>query len=193
LQKRRPDNPEVLIGLARCHYDLHKLDQARQFFDQVLAGHPESVPALLDRGQLEFHAGQMAEAKIWLGRAAKLAPWNHEVYRALSLCLQTEGTEAEQRACQKRLEQIEATTKQVDVLIEEAKHSPPDAPLRYQIAVQMAGMGRQEDAVSWYFSALGDDPHYQPAHTALADYFQQTGQLFRAARQRQLAHDEKAK
>jgi tetratricopeptide (TPR) repeat protein len=187
LRQRQPDRADVLLGLARCYYDLHQLDDARRVFDQLLDHYPDDVRALLDRGRLEFHAKRNAEAERWLRRAAELAPRDRDVCLAFVHCLEAQDKQSEARVCRERLRQIEAELLQIDELMEKANHSGEDAALRYQIGVRLRDRGQEEDAVSWFFAALGDDHAYAPAHAALADYFERTGQHYRAAWQRQAA------
>jgi tetratricopeptide (TPR) repeat protein len=192
LRERRPDDPEVLLGLSRCCYDLHDLDGARQSLDRLLDLRPSDVPALLDRGRLEFHAGRTAEAERWLRRASELAPRDREVCLALARCLEAEARETEAQLCRDRLRQILADLQVIHDLIEKSKHTPDDAALRYQIGVRLQERGEEADAASWFFAALGEDPHYVPAHVALANYFEHTGQHFRAAWHRRAASGPRA-
>jgi Tfp pilus assembly protein PilF len=47
--------------------------------------------------------------------------------------------------------------------------------------------GAAEEGLRWLNSALKEDPHYAPAHKALADYYQRHGDFNRAAQHRQKA------
>jgi tetratricopeptide (TPR) repeat protein len=67
-------DPRVLLGLARCRYSLHEVDEARRLLDELLGQHPDDAAALFERGQLALHAGRAAEAELWLRRAAAASP-----------------------------------------------------------------------------------------------------------------------
>jgi hypothetical protein len=54
--------------------------------------------------------------------------------------------------------------------------------LCHDIGRRLSRLGREPEAISWYFAAVGEDESYAPAHAALAEYFQRTGQRYRAAR-----------
>jgi len=187
LCRRNPGQPEVLLGLARCRCDLHEPEEARRLLNAILQEHPEHGAALLELGRLEYHAGQAAEAEKWLRQAAQLAPNDHSTHRALLLCLKARGKEPEVRSCLARLEQIDAANGQVSALIHRARDASGDARLRWEIGQRLGRLGREQEAVSWYFAALGEDPHYRPAHAALANYFERCGQTYRASRQRRQA------
>jgi tetratricopeptide (TPR) repeat protein len=188
LRQRKPKSPEVLLGLALCRGDLHDLQEARQCLNALLAEHRDHGGALLELGRLEYHAGQTAAAEKLLRRAAALSPNDEDTHRALLLCLKTQGKDAEARNCLAQLEAIEAKLRQLDNLIRKAKDGGPDAPLRWEIAEYLRRLGREQDAVSYYFAALGDDANYRPAHAALADYYQRIGQVYRAGLHRQKAN-----
>ncbi len=108
LRLRQPKNPEVLLGLALCRGDLHELAEARACLNALLADHPDHAGALLELGRFEYHAGQTAEAENLLWRATALAPNDEETHRALLLCLQTQGKDAEARICLAQLGAIDA-------------------------------------------------------------------------------------
>jgi tetratricopeptide (TPR) repeat protein len=189
LRQRQPTNPDVLLGLARCRYELHELDQACLLLDRLLEARPNDTRALLDRGRLEFHAGHTVEAERWLRHASELAPHDHDICLSLCQCLEAQGKETEARVGRERLRQIEAEYRLTDDLIEESKQVREDAALRYRIGARLQERGQEEDAVSWFYSALGEDPRHAPAHLALADYFERTGQHYRAALHRQAAQE----
>jgi tetratricopeptide (TPR) repeat protein len=189
LAEGQPDNREVLLGLARCHYDLHALKEARLTLNRLIDRHPDYVPALVQRGRWDFHAGRTAEAESALRRATELDARDHDAHITLCQCLETQGKEKEAQLFQARLRRLEDDNTRVRVLIDWSRHHPHDAPLRYEIGTRLVALGRDEDAASWFFAALGEDAHYAPAHTALAEYFEHTGRPFRAARQRRAAQD----
>jgi tetratricopeptide (TPR) repeat protein len=192
LRERKPVDADVLLGLARCHYDLHELDAARQLFRQLTADSPNDFRGWLELGRLEFHAGNTNEAEPSLRRASGLAPRNHDVWLAWRNCLEALGSpqEAEAATCRERLREIGNESREINDLIEKAKFARNDAPNRYRIGTLLLARGQEEDAVSWFFSAIGEDPKYAPAHTALADYFERKGEHYRAELHRRAAQDE---
>ncbi len=52
LQQQAPTDRAVLLGLARCHFEAHDLDQAGEFLDSLLAAQPDDVDGLVERGRL---------------------------------------------------------------------------------------------------------------------------------------------
>jgi tetratricopeptide (TPR) repeat protein len=175
LRRDRADDPEVLLGLARCRYSLHEVDEARRLLDALLERHPD-------------HAGELADAEAWLSRAAAAAPpYDCEPQRLLAQCLEVAGRDEEARRCLDVLREREANALRVDRNILRANRDPHDVALRYDIARDLMRLGREQDGVAALFLVLEQEPGHRPAHTALADYFERTGRPDRAARHRRAA------
>ena len=105
---------------------------------------------------------------------ARLSPNDEAITTAPALCLQTQGKEP-RRCLLAQLDALDVKLRQVDELIRRTKDGRRDAPLRWEIGELLRQLGREQDAVSYYFAALGEDANYAPARAALADYFQRTG------------------
>jgi tetratricopeptide (TPR) repeat protein len=187
LRVRLPGTAEVLLGLARCRHDLHDLDETRRLLRTLLAAHPDQPAALLELGLLDFHAGDTGGAEKWLRQAARRQRHDAEAQRALLRCLKAQGKDPAR--CLKRLEQIDLEGRPLHALMRRAADGGRDAPLRHEIGQRLQRLGRQQEAVSWFFAALGDDPRYRPARAALADHFERAGQRYRSARLRAEAQD----
>jgi tetratricopeptide (TPR) repeat protein len=185
LRSLQPTNPSVLLGLARCRYNLHEVDEARQLLDSLLQDHPHLATGLLERGRLALHAGQLEEAEKWLSQAASAAPFHDgEAKRLLCRCLEAAEKTAEARLCLEELRQREAKVLDLERLILRANREPQDVELRYRIALELMHQGREDDAVAALFFVLEQQPRHGPAREVLIDYFERTGQLTRAARHR---------
>jgi tetratricopeptide (TPR) repeat protein len=185
LQREQSASPDVLLGLARCRYSLHDVDEARRWLDTLLEQHPDHAAALLERGRLALHAGELSEAEKWLGRAADLAPpCDCEALRLLCRCFDAEHKDEEARRCSGRLRDREAAVVRVDRRILQANRNPQDVALRYEIALELMRLGRERDGLAALFLVLEQQPRHGPAHAALADYLERTGQPARAARHR---------
>src|SRR5262249_49165306 len=109
LRQQQPGNPAILLGLARCRFDSHELQQAEELLDTLLAAQPDHVDALVERGRLALCRGQVADAEEKLSRAAALAPWHREAHRLLHRCLETLGKNTQAEQCQARLRELQAS------------------------------------------------------------------------------------
>ena len=90
----------------------------------------------------------------------------------------------EARQCLDRLRQKETNVLRVDRLILQANREPGNVALRFEIAMKLMRLGREQDAVSGLFLVLEQEPQHGAAHAALAGYFEQVGERDRAARHR---------
>ena len=185
LRSLQPAHPEVLLGLARCRYNLHEVDAARQPLDELLGPYPHHAAALLERGRLALHAGQLTDAERWLRRAAAVAPGHDlEGLRLLCCCLEASHQSTEAQRCREELRRKEAEVLDLERKIRRSIRGLQDVALRYEIATALMRLGREQDGVASLFFVLDQQPGHGPARAALADYFERSGQPSRAAHYR---------
>jgi tetratricopeptide (TPR) repeat protein len=188
LRREKPDDADVLLGLARCRYNMNEADEARRLLDALLEQHPDHPAGLLERGRLAFHAGELTEAERLLDMAVeRMPPCDLEGLRLLGRCLEDEHKEEEASRRAGQVREREADLLRVDRLVLQANRNPTDVALRYEIALEQMRLGREREGVAALFLVLEQQPKHGPAHAALADYFERTGQPARAARHRRAA------
>jgi tetratricopeptide (TPR) repeat protein len=189
LHRRRPDDVEIRTRLARCYSLLGGPDrqaQATRLLDEVLAVQPNHPAALAERGRLAKQAGQLDEAEALLRRAATLDPDNHPAHYQLYQCLTAMGKTAQAREEFDRLKQREVDVKKMRHLVLVRMQQTPHNPDIYYEAAEIAlRAGLVQESANWLHRALKEDPHYVPAHQALAEYYQQTGNSTQAAYHRE--------
>jgi tetratricopeptide (TPR) repeat protein len=191
VRRARPGGAEALLGLARCRAALGEADEARRLLDELLARRPEDGAALTERGRLEYHAGQPDEAVQWLRRAAAaVPPYDCVPHRLLYQYLAVARQDEEARRWLGRLREREAEVLRVDRLVLRTNRDSGNVAARFETALALLRLGRARDGVAGLFVVLEQDPRHGPAHAALADYFERTGQPRRAARHRRAAGSE---
>jgi predicted Zn-dependent protease len=121
LRQTDPDNPDVLLGLARCNRQLGHHDTAGQFLARVRLVRPDDVAVLTEVGALALDLGRPADAETPLRRAVELAPTLRDPTVQLLRCLRESGKEAEAAVQQARLKQIDD---EIDRKIEAMKGGP---------------------------------------------------------------------
>jgi tetratricopeptide (TPR) repeat protein len=119
LHRQAPANNHVRFALAATRRTLGKPDDAARLLDAVLADFPDTVPALLERGQVALELAPPADAEPWLRRAVALAPDDARVNLALATCLRLAGRPADAKAYQDRFQQLDAEHKR------KAAQAPP--------------------------------------------------------------------
>jgi tetratricopeptide (TPR) repeat protein len=184
LRQRRPDDLAVLLGLARCRFDAHEVDEA----GRLLAELPDQVAGLVERGRLALHQDRPAEAEPLLARAGDLAPWHREALRLLVTCREQLGKAAEAQQCLDQLREIEASHQRLARLRQRLREAGREPEVRLDIGLWCLQNGQEEAGVRWLFTnLLLVDRDHRPTHAALADHFEQAGQPRRAAEHRQRA------
>jgi tetratricopeptide (TPR) repeat protein len=185
LSRHDAKHTEVLLGLARCRYSVTEVDEARRLLDELLAQHPEHAEGLLERGRLALHQGDLAGAEKWLGQAVEAAPpYDCQALRLLCRALEAAQKDSEARRCLEKLRQREAEFIRLDRLTMQVNREPRNVALRFDTSVQLIRFGRVLEGVGGLYLLLEQQPGHGPAHAALADYFERTGQPARAARHR---------
>jgi tetratricopeptide (TPR) repeat protein len=170
LRRKRPEDSAALLGLVRCRIQQSRLDEAEELLDDLLAHHKEVRAALGERGRLALARGQLEQAEAWLRRAVAALPHDKDIVYNLICCLQRQGKDGEAEAYVARLRQIEEDARRMEKLVQQVLQTPKSAPLRYEIGILFLRNGFEEDGRNWLRTALEQDPTYQPARQALAQY-----------------------
>lgn len=187
LVSRRPGEPALLLGLARCRIELGEQEIARGLLKDLLTLQPDNARALAEQGKLELAAGKLTDAEEWLRRAVAAAPFEREIVYAFFQCLQQLGKSEEARTLQERLTRIESDLKRVAEVTREISRQPRDAGLRCEAGQILLRNGQEEEGLRWLNSALQENPRHQPTHQALADYYERRGRPDLGQRHRRLA------
>jgi tetratricopeptide (TPR) repeat protein len=189
LHVRQPDNPSVLFGLARCLAGRGPKKQALELLDRLLKEHPNDWKALGERGWLSVELDRPAEAETYLRRAESLAPPDLPLLVRLSDCLRLLGKDEEARAYQDKADRLKADFQRAASLGDQIREkSPNDPALRHELACILLRLGKQQDALHWFQSALDKDPVHRPTHKSLAAFYDKVGAFEKAAHHRRLLH-----
>jgi tetratricopeptide (TPR) repeat protein len=187
LQGKKPDDPEVLLGLARCQVELGQTDEAIQTLDRLLAIDPNHVLGLAERGRLALELNQPAEAERWLRRSLALAPFERETLYSMYRCLEFQKRPDEAKVFHETMERIDADRKRLDELRLAIMATPHDASLRCEMGQILLRNAQTKEGCRWLESALKEDPHDENAHTALAEFYEGSGDPRQAALHRRHA------
>jgi tetratricopeptide (TPR) repeat protein len=184
LRQDRPHDAAVLLGLARCRKAAGRIDDQRRLLDELLRDHPDDQEALLDRGAQALDDGDLGAAEGWLRRAVELSPFNRQANYQLGKCLNALGRPEEAEFYVRRIASIEADMKRLEGLYPKTLAAPSDPAPRCEADMICMRNGQEQEALRWLFGALQSDPRYQPAHDALADYYERHGDPKAAAEHR---------
>jgi Flp pilus assembly protein TadD len=168
LEERRPGDPAVLLGLARCHIQLGDSAEAVRILDDLVRAYPGDAQALGERGRLAIVQGATAEAEGLLRRAIEVDPHDAKLCFALARCLERQGNETEARRWDERRVRIEADLDLIKAAMNRVFASPQDPALRTEVGAILLRNGQEREADRWLRSALDQDSHYEPARRLLA-------------------------
>ena len=185
LRQGRPEDPEVLLGLARCRRQQGRLDDAGRLLDELTSRHPLEDALLGERGRLAMDVGDPAEAEGWLRKAVAKSPHDREARYNLYQCLKQQGKEKEAQKCLSIFERLDADLKRIDWLTRQMQRTPYDPELYHEAGILCLRNGIPEEGVRWLRLALQYDPQHRPSHQALADHYQGAGRPDLAAQHRQ--------
>ena len=180
LRRRRPHDPNVLIGLSRSWASLDRFAEARQALDELLALGDEGKVALLERGRLAAQEGKLAEAEGWLRQAVAAYPHDASSNSQLALCLERLGKTAEAETFHRRRREIEADMKRLAELYPETLQHPDDPAPRLEAGRICQRNGQPKEALRWFQGALQADPNHKPTHQALGDLYERQGDYAQA-------------
>ncbi len=190
---RRPDDPDLLVRLARSHEAVGQRKQARQLLDKVLADKPEYVAALRQRGRMAMLDGDLPEAESWLTRAAAASPNDYQAQFALFQCLEQEGKKDEAKVQGAKAQRLKDVLERIGEISQTRMPTDPHNPaLHAEMGVLHLRLGNDEAGENWLLNALGEDAGYEPAHAALADFYVRKGDAAKAAEYRAKARGAQA-
>jgi tetratricopeptide (TPR) repeat protein len=175
LRRRLGDVPLVLVGLASCERSLGHPDEARRLLDMVLPTHPQNWSALAERGRLALEYESPQEAEKWFRQAIAIIPFEKDVNYDLYQCLVSLGKKKEAETQLAKLKRTEADLDRLRALIRAAGQNADDPSLPCEVGQILMRNGQETAGVRWLQRALQADAGYAPAHRALADYYERTG------------------
>ncbi len=186
LRERQPNNPSVLFGLARCWSARGDKSSAVQLLDQILTNYPLDWKVLGERGWIAVQLDKPEEGEAFLRRAWAVAPPDLALATRLADCLRVLDKADEAREFQGRADRLKADIQRSQRLGDQIRERSPDDPnLRHELAAILLRLGKRDDAVHWFGTALAKDPSHRPTHAALGELFEKAGNHERAAHHRQ--------
>ncbi len=186
VRRRRPNDLEPLLGLARCRDRTGHAD-APALVRELEERFPNNGEAVLECGRFALKTDRPADAERLLRRAVDLAPNDPEVRYQLGLCLERLGKAEEARAQFERFKQIEADLKRLGELLEVVVKTPRDPAPRREAGIICMRNGQPAEGLRWLQGALEAAPADRATHDALATYYLGQGDTARANYHRQQA------
>jgi predicted Zn-dependent protease len=186
LRQRQPQDPAVILGLARCRFHAGQTKEAEQLLQALLDDHPGQVAALRERGHIALETGHAAEAEKWLLEALKGDPHDRDSLQLLYRCLEALDRPDEAARTLEKMKVIDDDLQRLQELVRQVGEMPQNAALRCEAGLICLRNGQEEEALRWLLGALQVDPRHAAAHQALADYYERIGKPDLAAHHREI-------
>lgn len=173
LAKSSRHPPEVQEILANCLFEQGEAEECRRLTEQLLTESPRNVTLRKLSVKLQLQEGQSPTVPSLLTELVTERPFDLEVRYLYATTLQGAGetkraADEFQFVAAARNEIARARKLQETIEF----HQPANVDLRYQIGEILLKYESPEAGAGWMRSVLEIDPTHQPAHQALADYYQ---------------------
>jgi predicted Zn-dependent protease len=186
MARHHPEDPAILLLLARCRVLQGQHPVARDLLQRVLASEPDNPSALLQRGQLELELNQPAQAERYLRRAARKSPNDPLILYSLARSLHRQGNrKAEASRCLAHFEKVKKGRQRLDELLtRQGQRVPHDADLAHEAGTLLLQMHQEGPALRLFYTALNVNPDHQPTHRTLLRYYKKIGDARKATQHR---------
>lgn len=94
-RKQDPNSIDMLMGLARCYYELRRDDEALELYREAIAQNPAVWETQYYVGRLHLENGRHAQAAEALDIASKLKPDDPDTISSLGMALSKSGKSTE--------------------------------------------------------------------------------------------------
>lgn len=158
-----PDEPDALLGLARCEQTLGSLDEARRCVEAVLKqdlSRRQRALALSEKGKLLLGEEQVEEGIELLARAVELSPAEVEARFALQKALFAAGRDDEARRESEGFAETRRELERISEITSRVIDAPADADLMCEAAQLLIRLGYTKEAGGWLASALRVNPSH---------------------------------
>lgn len=182
LNKRFPDRADVQARLGQCRFLQGELGEARRLLEAAGDKLPNDSLLLIYLAKLDMQEDRPAQAETRLRRVLKADPYDLEAQYTLAKCLQRLGRSQEAATLQEQCEKKKARLDRAHHLLRDiATKSAEDAGAACEVGAALLRVGQERLGLYWLDQALQRDRAYQPAHQALAEYYESKGEQARAA------------
>ncbi len=185
LVREMPNHPLVLSRLGICRFLQGQTAEARRLLEAAAVHLPNDPPLQIHLARLDLQEGHAADAERRLRKVLEADPSDTEAGYSLVSALQIQGRTDESADALRKYQRYKVVVDRINKLLQEEV----DAPESGAAAASEAGMlllqiGRTSQGRYWLEQALSRDPAHEPAHQALAEHYEKSGDREKAAAHR---------
>jgi tetratricopeptide (TPR) repeat protein len=182
LFRQVPDNPHVQAQMGICLFLLGRGVEARRLMEGAVDHLPNDPALLVALANLDLQDGRPAEAERRLRAVLAADSSDTESLFVLASALQLQGRAEESAATLAEYTRKRVVVERINELLKDKADNPTAKADDYaEIGRLFLEIGRNKYGVYWLEQALERDPSYQPAHSALAEYYERKGDATAAA------------
>lgn len=183
LHQQFPQRADVLALLGQCRFLQGEMEDALGLLTTAEQQLPNDSTVLLYLAKLDMqaHPPRLEAAEDRLRRALKQDPTDTNAEYLLLGCLQSRGRKEDADHLRKQYDQDIARMKRVEQTLREDADRPVNDPAALAKVGVLFLPSNERLGRYWLQRALQCDAGYQPALTALAEYYESKGQLDRAS------------
>jgi tetratricopeptide (TPR) repeat protein len=193
LYEKQPNNPDVLLGLARYYRSTDQPGRARELLGRALDIQPDHAQALVEQARVDILEKRLARAEACLRKALAADPSDKAVNYLLYQCLEKAGKTTAARRQWGKVKVLERDLNRTETILSyDLAKDRRNPDLYWELGQIFSRHGRPDRGLFWYQHALTLNPLHRRTHLALAAYYQSAGQPAKAAvhRQRAEGHEE---
>jgi tetratricopeptide (TPR) repeat protein len=202
LHKHRPDDSQAMLSVARCNRMLGEAGNAVPLLDEALAKRPRDMSLVIERALAGYQLEpRTKESEQWLRKAYKLAPKNREILFSLCRCLRQRGVDkadtavaaagaaggavgfqgyvenTDYGALERILDKMEQQGMEFFRVQRKLSKDEKNLTLRLEAARLAGEIGLDKQALQLLKQGLTLAPDDPKVHQALADYYENMGDL----------------
>jgi tetratricopeptide (TPR) repeat protein len=173
--QEHPDDVSAVLGLAACERRLGAPQGAESRLRALLARRltlEQRTNTQLQLGQILLDRGEPDEAAELLAQAVAADPRNSPAQYALGSAYAATGQADKAAACFGRSRVLQEQFSRLTDITTELVNHPERAELRWEAGRILMEQGLSAEGAAWLSTVLMYDPHHQPTHEALADYYE---------------------
>jgi Tfp pilus assembly protein PilF len=142
---------------------------------------PKDAGVLVTLAKLELQEKHAAKAEEWVRRALKEAPTDTEAEFTLAAALQAQERWDEAKTVLEQHGRDTAMWKRIALMLQQDAERPNTDPAALSELGIIFLHSNEHVGLYWLHRALQRDPHHQPTHKALAEFFESKGDREKAA------------
>lgn len=182
LTRLAPDDPQVRSRLGICRFLQGDAEEARRLLESTLPQLSNDPVVLVTLANLELQDQRPVEAERWLRAVLANDAADTEALFVLVSALQLQGRAEEADEVLADYKAKKEIVETINKFLKEKADDPTATAAEYaEVGSLFLQIGRDKLGVYWLKKGLERDPQCQPAHRALAEYYERKGDADAAA------------